>query len=236
MENASGRASIGDSLWVSFRTLVLRPQALLASRPFALMFMLYGGTYLTANALDTASSTLHDRPATAVTAGTAKFAASSTTNVSLSVYKDQAFARMFGPPGGVAAARAVPLVSYALFGARDCLTIFASFNVPPLLGPWLADRLPEGIQSHVTGQTLAQFTAPAAVQLVSTPVHLLGLDLYNRPWDGAARRPSWADRWRQVRGNWAVSAAARMCRVIPAFGVGGVVNSKMRSDLMEKLV
>jgi len=40
--------------------------------------MLYGGTYLTANTLDTLTSTIQNKPATLVTSGTAKFAASST--------------------------------------------------------------------------------------------------------------------------------------------------------------
>ncbi len=233
MENASGRDTLGRSLRASLRTLALRPHAILLSRPFALIFLLYGGTYLTANALDTATATARGLPATHVTAGTAKFAASSAANIGLCIYKDQVFVRLFGPPGAVA--RAVPLASYALFAARDCLTIFASFNVPPLLGPYLSARLSAEAQRRVSGQTLAQFAAPAAVQLGSTPLHLLGLDLYNRPWSDSTRRPQWHDRWAAVRKNWAVSAAARICRIVPAFGVGGVVNVKVRRGLMEQL-
>lgn len=230
MENASGRRPLLDSLRSSLRTLLLRPQHLLLSKPFALIFALYGGTYLTANALDTATSTLRPNlPATHVTSGTAKFAASSAANIGLCIYKDQVFVRLFGPPG--VTPRPVTLPSYLLFAARDCLTIFASFNVPPLLGPVLSRRLGDEVQRHVSGQTMAQFAAPAAVQLVSTPVHLLGLDIYNRPGvDG------WRERWAVVRKNWAVSTAARICRIIPAFGVGGVVNVKVRRGLMERLV
>ncbi|KAK3389354.1 hypothetical protein B0H63DRAFT_390744 [Podospora didyma] len=232
MENASGRRSLGDSLRSSLRTLALRPHKIIASKPFALIFMLYGGTYLTANALDTATSTVQNRPATLVTSGTAKFASSSAANIGLCIYKDQVFVRLFGPPGQVA--RAVTMPSYALFAARDCMTIFASFNVPSLLGPILTERLGAEVQRYASGQTLAQFAAPAAVQLVSTPVHLLGLDIYNRPYS-AGGMPSWRDRWAAVRKNWAVSTAARICRIVPAFGVGGVVNYKVRKGLMERL-
>jgi len=234
MENASGRNTLVDSLKTSLRTLFLRPHRIVFSKPFALIFMLYGGTYLTANALDTATSTVRNQPATHVTSGTAKFAASSAANVGLCIYKDQVFVRMFGPRGVVP--RPVPLPSYALFTVRDCLTIFASFNVPPLLGPYLTARLSSEVQKTVSGQTVAQFVAPAAVQLLSTPLHLLGLDLYNRPSADRAAAPSWRQRWELVRKNWAVSAAARICRIVPAFGVGGVVNFKMRQNLMEKLV
>ncbi len=235
MENASGRRSLGASLRDSLKTLVLRPHNLILSKPFALIFMLYGGTYLTANALDTATSTVQNKPATHVTAGTAKFAASSTANIGLCIYKDQVFARLFGPPG-VGAPRPVAMPTYLLFAARDCMTIFASFNVPHLLGPVLAHRLSDEVQRYASGTTLAQFAAPAAVQLFSTPVHLLGLDIYNRPFDARRGAPSLSDRWAAVRKNWAVSTAARVCRIVPAFGVGGVVNVKMRRGLMDRLV
>jgi hypothetical protein len=234
MENASGRCSLGASLRRSFAGLVRQPLALVLSKPFALIFLLYGGTYLSANTVDTAMSTTRNKPASSVTSGTAKFAVSSATNVGLCIYKDQAFVRLFGPLGAIP--RPVPLPSYLLFAARDCLTIFASFNVPPLLGPVVTQRLSARWQKYVSGQTIAQFAAPAAVQFVSTPVHLLGLDFYNRP-DAGRGSPaiSWADRLAAVRKNWAVSSAARICRILPAFGVGGVVNMSVRKKLMDKL-
>ncbi|KAK3294298.1 uncharacterized protein B0H64DRAFT_183967 [Chaetomium fimeti] len=231
MENASGRRPLVESLKASFRTLFRTPHRIILSKPFALIFALYGGTYLTANTLDTATSATHNLPATHITSGTAKFAASSAANIGICIYKDQVFVRLFGPVG--VAARPVALPSYALFAARDCLTIFASFNVPPLLGPVLARSRIVGdrFQRYVSGHTLAQFAAPAAVQLASTPLHLWGLDVYNRP--GVM---GWRERWAVVRKNWAVSTAARICRIVPAFGVGGVVNYKVRRGLMEKLV
>jgi len=236
MENASGRRSLGDSLRSSLKTLALRPHQIIASKPFALIFMLYGGTYLTANTLDTATSTVRNLPPTHVTAGTTKFAASSAANIGLCIYKDKVFVQLFRAPG--AALRPVTTPSFALFALRDCMTIFASFNVPPLLGPVLSQRLGDEVQRYASGQTLAQFAAPAFVQIFSTPVHLLGLDIYNRPVgaDGQRRNmPDWRDRWTAVRKNWAVSTAARICRIVPAFGVGGVVNMKVRQGLMERL-
>jgi hypothetical protein len=203
---------------------------MLFSQPVALIFMLYGGTYLTANTLDTVSSTVRNKPATYVSSGTDKFAASSAANIGLCIYKDQVYVRLFGPGGPP---RPVPLPSYALFTLRDCLTIFASFNIPTLLGPAVSERLSAEMRRRVSGETIAQFAAPAAVQLFSTPIHLLGLDLYNRP--TAAGTVSWADRWTLVRKNWLISSTARICRIVPAFGLGGTVNMKVRRNLMEKL-
>ena len=228
MQNASGQATLKSSLKDSFASFLLRPHSLIFSKPFALLCMVYGGTYLTANTLDTITSTVQNKPATHVTSGTMKFAASSTANIGLCLFKDQAFARLFGPGGPP---RPVPLPSYALFTLRDCLTIFASFNLPPLLGPTLSKSLPTQIEKSMSGQTIAQFIAPAAVQLFSTPMHLLGLDLYNRNGSGI----TWAQRWEIVRKNWGVSAAARICRIVPAFGVGGVVNLKVRQNLLRRL-
>lgn len=227
MENASGANTLKASLLRSFKELITRPQKLIFSKPFALICMLYGGTYATANTLDTITSTVQNKPATLVTAGTLKFAASSTANIGLCLVKDKAFVRLFGPGGPP---RPVPGPSYILFAARDCMTIFASFNIPPLLGPMLNEKMSEEMQKTISGQTIAQFVAPAGIQLLSTPMHLLGLDLYNRH----GKDVTWADRWSIVKKNWGVSAAARICRIVPAFGVGGVVNKKVRGSLMEK--
>lgn len=38
-----------------------------------------------------------------------------------------------------------------------------------------------------------------------------------------------------VRGTWGVSCLARMGRIVPAFGVGGVVNMRVRRGLMGRL-
>ncbi|KAH7035636.1 uncharacterized protein B0I36DRAFT_239117 [Microdochium trichocladiopsis] len=232
MENASGRATLSDSLKSSFRNLLLRPQTVLFSKPVALIVMLYGGTYLTANTLDTCTATVKNRPATLVTSGTTKFFASSASNIGLCIYKDAVYVKMFGPATG--SPRPVSLPSYALFTLRDCLTIFASFNVPPLLGPVFESKMSNELRKKISGQTMAQFAAPACVQLISTPVHLLGLDIYNRP-NGHAGPVSWQDRWTQVRRNWLTSSMARICRIVPAFGVGGTVNAKVRRSLMERL-
>ena len=87
----------------------------------------------------------------------------------------------------------------------------------------------EEVKKYVGAASAAQFMTPAAVQLFSTPLHLLGLDLYNRP--GVA----WTERASRVTRDWAKSAFARMGRIIPAFGVGGVVNTKVRKNLLERL-
>ncbi|KAF1843586.1 uncharacterized protein K460DRAFT_407929 [Cucurbitaria berberidis CBS 394.84] len=232
IENASGRNTLGDSLKKSALELLARPHRFMASKPFVLIFSLYFGTYFTANTIDTASATLHPTTSTpsTITAGTPKFLATSTANLALCLYKDNQFTRLFAAPGSTP--RPVPLPTFALFTIRDCLTIFASFNLPPLLAPTLEQQMSYEVQKWVGAASVAQFVTPAAVQLVSTPLHLLGLDLYNRP--GVAMMGQEGRVGKVVR-DWAKSAAARICRIVPAFGVGGVVNMKVRRGFMGRL-
>ena len=82
---------------------------------------------------------------------------------------------------------------------------------------------------EVNKQSIAQFIAPAVVQVASTPLHLLGLDLYNRG------HISFQERWSLVRTAWFPSVCARIARIVPAFGVGGVVNTGVRQKLMKPL-
>lgn len=206
------------------RALILRPHHFLTSKPFALIFMLYGGTYLTANSLDTFKSTTKGRAASSTTSGASKFAATSAANLSLCLYKDSQFTKMFG----TVSARPVPPVTYTLFALRDCLTVFASFNLPPVIAPNLP--LSEAAERYISRRSAAQFLAPAAIQLISTPFHLLGLDLYNR--NGGTL---FSDRMQKVRVDWLKSSIARMCRIVPAFGFGGVINNGMRSRFMKNL-
>jgi hypothetical protein len=112
---------------------------------------------------------------------------------------------------------------------RDSLTIFASFNVPPLLAPYIPDRLLPSFMHNIRKQSIAQFIAPASVQFLSTPLHLLGLNMYND------RRMPFRERLSVVRRAWMTSTFARIARIVPAFGVGGVVNTSLRRNLMERL-
>ncbi|KAL8809868.1 MAG: hypothetical protein Q9223_002888 [Gallowayella weberi] len=227
IENASGRSPLMTSIKTSFRAFLTRPHTFIASRPFRLISMVYFTTYLTANSIDTVSSTITPSPFTTTTAGTSKFLATSTVNMSLCLYKDSQFAQMFRAPSNAASAMAqsVPKFSYALFALRDSMTVFASFNLPPLVAPMLSDE----VEKVVSRASAAQIIAPAAMQVFTTPLHLWGLDLFNRP------GVSVAERVRKVAKNWAGSTAARMGRIVPAFGFGGVINAKVRRNLMGRL-
>lgn len=220
----------------SLRPALTQPHIFLTSKPLLLIFSLYFGTYLTANTLDTLSSTIKAQPPQTTQSSTTKFVGTSAVNMSLCVYKDSQFARLFGPP---TAASSIPKASLTLFALRDSMTIFASFNLPSLLAPhlqsaYLPDALRQRFSKILSTESsrlnTAQFLTPALMQLFSTPIHLLGLDLYNRQ-----NSLGWGERWSRIRRDWVVSSFARMARIVPAFGVGGVVNGNVRRGMMAGL-
>lgn len=74
---------------------------------------------------------------------------------------------------------------------------------------------------------MAQVLMPATSQIVSTPLHLLGLDLSYRPWKLPIR-----ERVSAVRRHLAFATPLRMIRIIPPFGFGSVVNTGCRKAMM----
>lgn len=206
MEAASGKStSIVHSLRHSGTQLLKSPVAFFTSLPFILLYSVYFSTYMTANVYDTLSN-IRAKDWAEQSSDFGKFLATTSVNLSSCVYKDFHYAKLFGtgPP------RKMPGISLLLFAARDSLTVFASFNVPPLVAPFV-------------GLNLAQLATPCAMQLLSTPMHLMGLDVYNRSKVGLR------DRLGVVRGGYVKSTVARICRILPAFGIAGIVNRDVRT-------
>merc|ERR1712232_555327 len=133
------------------------------------------------------------------------------------IAKDRAFTRMFGTK----APTGLPMTTYGLFAARDMATVFASFTLPPIVHPILSKKYG---MSEERAKNIAQLSCPVAIQLVSTPMHLLGLNLYNEPQAGVT------DRLRFIGREYVKSTLARCGRIFPAFGIGGVLNRKCREE------
>ena len=211
------------------------PHALFTSVPGRLVFSVYLGTYATANSLDTIVNFVKSAPPEKINTGTTKFAGVALVSTALTVYKDGRMARYFG--AATTAKAATPAIAYSLFTMRDAITIFASFNLPTMLAPRLEELPPKVkekfgtlLQSEAGRFKTAQFMLPAAIQLVTTPIHLLGLDTYNRQ-----GRLGIASRFTRVARDVGVAIPARVVRIVPAFGMGGVVNANMRRKLIAGL-
>ncbi|CEJ55289.1 hypothetical protein PMG11_01555 [Penicillium brasilianum] len=121
----------------------------------------------------------------------------------------------------------IPLATYSAFLLRDGLTIFGSFSLPAML----STAIPDSIASQEYLKILiAQLAIPASIQLISTPIHLFGLDLYNRPQSMPTK-----ERMSRISRDWIGASLLRMCRIIPAFGIGGFLNTEGRLYLHDQL-
>ncbi|KAJ9633788.1 hypothetical protein H2199_009235 [Coniosporium tulheliwenetii] len=184
------KVSHGTSFFANFTKslafAIRHPRRYFISSQFTLLFLVYFGTFSTANIIDTVSSTSNAKPASTVTTGVSKLLATSAVSTGLCVYKDSCFTKMFGRRN---IGLAVPKASYALFTLRDIATVYGCFILPPVVSKKLAN-LPDGVKerfsyfvhTEAARDKTAQMMLPAAIQLVSTPIHLLALDLNNHQW------------------------------------------------------
>ncbi|KAF4997453.1 hypothetical protein FGRMN_3817 [Fusarium graminum] len=198
------------------------PGRFIFGRAFAYVWTLYGATYAVSNASDTLAHEFYE-----AAVGTITFVNTMIINVPLGVLKDVRFAQMFSasstPADKVAPpiAAGVPKAATAAFLMRDAITIFGSFT----MAPWISAFIPNSLSSNAHSKAIiSQLTVPIFSQLAATPVHLLGLDLYSRP-----RGVPWVERSAQIRRDLFSATILRCLRIIPAFGVGCVVNMEARS-------
>ncbi|KAJ3147579.1 hypothetical protein HDU89_005195 [Geranomyces variabilis] len=207
--NASGTQHLSSALLSGTRELFAHPIKAFRQPACLFMFAVYAGTYATANTVHT----ICDYQARDWF--WPKFVATSVVNVGLCVAKDVYFTKWFG----TGKPKPVPLRSYALYTSRDFLTVYASFNLPPIIADHLS--ISQGIP-RPQAEVAAQLLAPCAVQFVSTPMHLVGMDFYNRP------EVTTAARFANVRKEYIKSTTARVGRIFAAFGLGGVANQRLR--------
>ena len=194
---------------------VTKPKVAFGQPAVWIVAAVYGGTYFAKNFADV----LIERRGLSESraAGTAKFCATTATNMGGSILKDAAFARWFGAAAAAAAAPAViPKASYALFAARDCLTISGAFVVPDAMRAALHTRA--GVAESAAG-VVSQLVSPPLMQVVCTPLHLLALNLVNVPAASAAARVA------ALRASTPAALLARSLRMLPAYGVGGLLNA-----------
>ncbi|TYZ58312.1 hypothetical protein PybrP1_004687 [[Pythium] brassicae (nom. inval.)] len=214
-ENASGRRTLMNGVKELSRSFVERPLQFCKSREFLWIFGLYSATYATANSV---GSYYEWKEADGQMP---KLLATTAVNMSLVIAKDKAFAQMFG----VTKTHKFPVTSMGLFAVRDALTVVSCFHAPKII----MEHLREQGMNEKLATGLSQIGAPVAVQFASTPLHLLGLDLYNHPVADRAARIQFIQReyWR--------SSLARVARIGPAFGIGGIGNTSFRQHMRARL-
>jgi len=215
-EAAAGK-SLGSAMAAGLRDLLKRPHVVAKSAPFWLVMGVYTSTYGASNLIDVIAER---REMSSGTQSASKLVVATGAYTTSSILKDVAFAKMFAKAADVGkeAVKRVPMTTYGTFLFRDSLIIGAGFILPHMVAGGLRSSTN---MDQKKCETVAQLATPCAMQIVITPIHLLGLNFYNMP-NGTP-----AERARSVWSTCPESTGVRMLRFLWAYGVGGVVNKEL---------
>lgn len=251
VQTAAGSGSIVQSSLSSMTKMAANPVAYFKSPMFLLMWGVYASTYTTANCLKTITEhrdhfhvNQRDSRTTTTSTNTTKnnitsetkfgiFAATTVINSSMSLLKDRYYASHFGKAASTSKVLKIPKITYGLWGLRDCMVIGSSFILPDIMTDVLSNHTD---LDKTTAKTLSQFSCPILAQTVTGPVQLLGLDIYNRPLPNSSAKEVFMERCRFQYNNFRSIVSARICRIAPAYGIGGVGNTYFRDMWREKLL
>ena len=195
--------SLSRALMLGFKNVLRSPVACMIGRDNLAVFSVYGSTYIAKNSAEIGANYYNVDKFWYV------FFCSTSVNTVAGILKDRYLARMFGKGPTV-----FPFNSYVNFVARDSVIVGASFNGPTLVSPWLQRATK---WSKDVCDVVAQLACPAAAQIIGTPLHMLGLDYYNRQ-QPVSLGVRIADAIRSSMGP----IGARMCRQCYVFGFGGL--------------
>jgi len=225
VQGAAGQVTLGKALMQGTVDLLKRPHALIMSAPLWMVWGVYSSTYMAANLIDVYSER---KELSKNQHSMGKLVGTTAVNMSASLVKDVAFAKLFGKQvekaaveAGKAAAQTVkkvPLSTYACFLCRDTLTIAGGFTVPPLVSAMLVNQTE---MEKSRADKVAQLVSPMGMQLICTPLHLLALNMYNE--QNATPR----ERVSQVWKTTPQSTFVRMFRFLGAYGIGGLTNKAL---------
>jgi len=258
-QRASGTHTLMRSCVESAHAMVTNPVAYARNPAFLYVWAVYAATYTTANSLKTIvehceHNSKNNNNQRSVTLSLNRrhqeqhpeqdaysmgklgiFLGTSFANSGASVMKDRAFCHLYSADAASAVARTVPMASYGLWMSRDLIGVGSSFVLPDLLARKLSSPSAT-TEEQKRNRDMSQFCVPIATQFVAGPLHLLGLDLFNRPLQDMSFRQRLLERSAFLVNGYAAVVGARIARIIPGYGFGGVLNTKFRDEWREYLV
>jgi len=208
---ASGDMTVPAALVAGVLEWVTSPVAILKTAAFKLCLFVYVCTYAGANLAD-AISTLYLR----ISPVLPKLVTATLANMFSCMYKDARLAQILGKS---ADPRPFPMAGYVLFLLRDILANGGGFTFPPMVAPRLESRLGK------RAKTVSQLLVPAAINLVTAPLHLLALSLYNSP----SKTPM--GHLAAIAATYVGVTSLRILKGFAAYGLGGVSNTALRAKL-----
>ncbi|KAG5466175.1 hypothetical protein GH5_00915 [Leishmania sp. Ghana 2012 LV757] len=175
--------------------------------------------------------------------------ASGVMNTVFTIWKDSVILRALPPanPNDLSnAKKPVPFMTRALFCGRDTLTCVAAFTFVPTVASWISGyayyqkRLPQApdvilpdsegkVRLPISCTDVAQMLTPALLQLLTTLMHITAIR-YRQTYPQFSLK----DLSDSLRSTYLSSTLLRMCRIMPAFGIGGIMNRELRSSLLDR--
>lgn len=208
VEFANGKSkTIREGLMKGWKIMLTNPRHYFTRKEYLLVFGVYTQTFWMANN----ASSYAD--AYGLSKEKWRFLATVCVNIPGSVMQDRMFTRWFG-----VVKTGIPALTYGCFTVRDMMTCATSFSLPLIIAKALGISL-----------IAVTLCLPTMTQFLSSPLHLLGQDLYNR------KTATWKERRVFLKQNYLRTTGARIGRIGPTFGIGSNLNNYLRSEISSRI-
>ncbi len=175
-------------------------------KPLGTMNLVYTATYCTANVTELVCRKMN------IDYRIPTLFATSTANILTIMYKDIQYSKLLKKKD-----LRFPMTSNMLFAVRDMSTIMTCFI-------WKKDVINylDKYMMHNKSEIIASILMPCAVQILSAPIHILAIDMYENP------TRQLYERLKNIPLVYKPVLLGRMMRAFPAFGLGGFINDMLR--------
>jgi hypothetical protein len=175
-------------------------------RPVYVMNIVYSSTYCTANLTELycKKNNIDYKIPTLIT--------TSIINILTISYKDIIYSKLLKNK-----LTKFPIQSKLLLATRDMMTINAAFI-------WKKDLINhfDKYIMHNKSEFIVSILLPLSIQFISTPIHILAIDIYEKP------NSTIIERCKNIKLLYRSILFGRIIRTIPAFGIGGFINDMLR--------
>lgn len=175
-------------------------------KPLSVMNLVYSSTYCTANLTE-----LYCKKKK-IDYKLPTLLSTSLVNIISISYKDMIYSRILNSQ-----IKTFPMKCNLLFAFRDILTINSCFiwkkDIMNYLDPYMM---------HNKSEIITSILVPSCIQVISTPIHILAIDMYEKP------KSTIVDRLTNIKSCYIFILTGRIMRTIPAFGIGGFMNNMIR--------
>jgi hypothetical protein len=206
-----------------FSTVALKPHKFFFKTPenhyatvYRAVAIVYASTYTFANLARSYCDSHGWHPDSV---GYATAVASAVANIGLTVWKDGVILKVF-PQKQLP----IPILTMVAFAVRDMITVLAAFQFAPKFADYLSARY-TAKELPLSAGDCGQVVVPAALQVVTTIIHIVGIR-----YQATQGKMTLKDASLALQKDYVKSVLLRVCRIVPAFGIGGIGNRNMRNS------